>query len=163
MPTANQNIGRFMIGVGALIMHSKTKKILVTKRDGTDFQKGAWEFIYGRIDQFEELEAGLRREVMEETGINDLKIKKLQRVWHFHRGKIPTADNEIYGFTFICETETEKVKLSREHNQYKWVTPKQALELIKIDGIKKDIELLIKNSQKLKIHLSNKEEKIKTY
>jgi len=164
MAKKNAHIGSFMVAAGAIIKHSNTNKVLVLKREDTDHLKNKWELMYGRIDQFEELEEGLKREVIEETGITDLKINKLMRVWHIHRGQEKTADNEIYGFTFLCETNTTKIKLSREHSEYRWVNPEEALKLIETVGIKRDIELYLKTEQKdLKIYVSDVNENIKQY
>ncbi|MGD9129097.1 MAG: NUDIX domain-containing protein [Candidatus Woesebacteria bacterium] len=160
MAKKNTRIGHFMVAAGAIIKNSNTNKILVLKRKDTDHLKNKWEFMYGRIDQFEELEDGLKREVFEETGIKDLKINKLMRIWHIYRGE-KRASNEIYGFTFICETNTNQIKLSREHCEYRWVDPEEAFELIDTIGIKKDLELYFKDSINLKIYLSDINENIK--
>lgn len=139
-----RKIGSFMIGVGAIIERKGTETILLGKRATTEVNHGSWEMIYGRIDHHEELATALKREVFEETGITDLKVKKLNRIWHIYRGN-KHVDTEVYGFTFICETQIEKPTLSHEHSEFRWVTPQEALDLLTIPGIKKDIETYIKN------------------
>ena len=129
-----------MLAAGAVIEHAPTGKILVVKREGTDFQKGIWELNYGRIDQHEELEQGLRREIQEETGLTHITIKKLLRVWHFYRGqKLP--ENELYGFTFYCQTDDDQVRLSAEHSEFRWVTVEEGINLITEVGIRQDLEV----------------------
>lgn len=46
-----QDIGRFIVGVGAIIKHPTQNKILITQRDKTDFEAEAWQLMYGRINQ----------------------------------------------------------------------------------------------------------------
>jgi len=147
-------IGRFMVGVGALIEHEATGLILVAKRDRANYNKGTWEITYGRIDQFEELEDGLRREVQEEVGITQLEVKRILRVWHFYRGQ-KSAETEIFGLTYHCVVPTQTVTLSDEHSEYRWVTPAEALQMIEVAGIKQDLEFFIKNKQNTLTAISN--------
>ena len=160
----NEKIGRFMFGAGAVIEHPTEAKILIAKRAHTDHANGSWEIIYGRVDNHEELEAGLKREVFEETGLKNLKIKKVLRLWHFYRGD-KTAGNEIYGVTFICQADDDQVTLNQEHSEYRWVTPEEAADAITVKGINHDAILYLEylKNQDLKISLSNTQETITTY
>lgn len=137
--TAENPVGRFMVAVGAIIELQNTGKILVLKRNSNlDWHGGEWEIHYGRIAQFEDLESSLKREAREETGLTDVQIIKPLTVWHIFRGS-KKAENELIGITFYCQTKTEKITLSDEHTEYRWVNPIEALKLIKIEGVKKDV------------------------
>lgn len=141
-------VGHFMVAVGAIIQLKSSNKILVIHRSNNqDWQPSHWEIIYGRIDQHEDLTAGLRREVQEETGISDLKIGHLLTHWHIYRGA-KSPENEVIGVTFLAETSQEKIKLSDEHDSYQWVEPQQAVDMITVDGIKRDVLAYIKNLSK---------------
>lgn len=148
--TATNPVGRFMVAVGGIIEHSKTGKILVIQRAANlDWQPGQWEVCYGRIDQFEDAETGLKREMKEELGLTDLTIKQIISCWHIYRGP-KKAENELIGITYYCTTDTNSITLSNEHSAFNWVTPEEALQLIQVDGIRKDIErylVLKKNTQ----------------
>ena len=136
-----------MVAVGALIVHEKTDKILVVQRAGSqDWHPNEWEITYGRIDQHEDPESGLRREVLEEIGITDLAIQSVLRVWHMYRGP-EIAENDLIGITFVCTTSTMEIRLSHEHRAQRWVSPQEALELISVEGIRKDIETYILSRQ----------------
>ncbi len=151
----SSDIGRFMFGVGALIQYKETDKILILKRASrpADFNKNQWELLYGRKAQFEELTTTLSREIKEEIGFDNIKIKKILRTWHFFRGK-KEADKEILGITFWCQTDQKEVVLSDEHTEYQWVTPSEALELISVEGIQNDIKMFIEHRKTLKSALS---------
>ncbi len=136
-------VGRFMVAVGALIIHDVSKKILIVQRASSqDWHPNEWEITYGRIDQHENPEDGLRREVSEEIGIKDLSIHSILRVWHMYRGP-EIAENDLIGITYVCSTLQTDVKISHEHQAFRWVTAQEALEFISVEGIRKDIETYI--------------------
>jgi 8-oxo-dGTP pyrophosphatase MutT (NUDIX family) len=137
-------VGRFMVAVGAIIVQRDSEKILVSQRASSqDWHPNEWEISYGRIDQHEDPETGLRREMFEELGLTDLSVKNILRVWHIYRGPV-LAENDLIGITFVCSTASKEIRLSNEHQAYKWVKPEEALDLIKIEGIRKDVEAYIK-------------------
>lgn len=141
--TKENPVGRFMVAAGGVIELKKTGKILLIKRSGDlDWHPGEWEIGYGRIDQYEDVETGLRREIYEELGVRDIEIVKVTNVWHIYRGS-RKAENELIGITFHCRTSTECVRLSKEHSQYCWVRPEEGIALVTNNGIKKDIEKFI--------------------
>ncbi len=136
---SDQKIGRFMVAVGMVLEQRETGKILVQQR-ASNFQTGEWEIPYGRIDQFEEIQQAIARELQEETGLTAVKPMRLLRVWHFFRGP-ESAETELYGFTFHCQTSETDTVLSDEHSAARWVTPKEAIALIQLPGIRADVEL----------------------
>lgn len=157
-----RKIGRFMIAAGAVIEHVPSGRVLVVKREETDFHQGIWEINYGRIDQHEELEAGLRREIQEETGITDITMKKILRVWHFYRGeRLP--ENEVYGFTFHCQTTTDQVQLSPEHSAYQWVSVAEGIKLISEPGIRQDLEVFQTYRQQPGLVVADLQRKLQPY
>jgi len=137
--TKQNPVGRFMVAVGAVIENQDTGKILLIQRSATlDWHKSEWEIDYGRLDQFEDPLVGLKREIFEEVGITDLRPQQIIRVWHMDRGP-KTAENDLIGITYYCLTTQTQVVLSDEHQQYAWVNPAEALELVKIEGIREDL------------------------
>lgn len=130
-----------MVAVGAVIELGNTGKILINQRGSDqDWQPNEWEITYGRIDQFEGLDNALKREVEEEVGIENLEVLSVLTAWHIFRGSEKNAQNELIGITYHCRTRTENVRLSSEHSAYKWVLPEEALNLVSVDGIRRDIE-----------------------
>lgn len=143
--TQTNPVGRFMVAVGAIITLKGTNKILVIRRANTqDWHPNEWEILYGRIDQFEDLPTGLRREAKEETGLTDLKIGPILTHWRIYRGR-KSAHNEVIGLTFECETTQDKVKLSFEHSEYQWIEPEKAVDLIKVEGIRADVQTYLQS------------------
>ena len=139
--------GKFNVVVGALIEHKASGKILLIKRsDKADFTPGIWEYAMGRVKQFEGPLAGLKREEKEETGL-DAEIIKPVNIFHLFRGEEKTADNELIGIVYWCASQSDQVKLSGEHTEYKWLEPPAALELVSHEGVKKDIAALMREKK----------------
>ncbi|MBN1263119.1 MAG: NUDIX domain-containing protein [Candidatus Pacebacteria bacterium] len=135
--------GRFQVSMGAIIEHPTEDKILLLKRNlKADFSPGIWEEITGRIDQHEDPYEGLKREVMEEAGI-EIEVIKPLTIFHLYRGKkIP--ENELVGIIFWCKAKSEKVEISGEHTEFRWLSPEEALRLVDHEGVKNDIEAYIR-------------------
>ena len=137
------NEGRFMVAVGAIVQNTTTNKILLVQRsDKADFEPGTWEFITGRMKQFEEPQDALKREIKEEVNL-DVEVIKPFTIFHIFRAE-KVAEKEIIGIVYWCKTDSEDVTLSPEHQDYKWVTASEALEIIKHPGVKEDIKTFIK-------------------
>lgn len=135
-------VGRFMVAVGAVITNSSGKILLIKRSQKLDWHPGEWEILYGRIAQHEDPQAGLTREVAEELGIT-VEAGSPLTCWHIYRGHEQTIENDLIGITFTATTDKTEVKLSDEHEEYRWVTPSQALELVVVDGIRRDINAFI--------------------
>jgi len=146
--TAQNPVGHFMVATGAVIEYQNSGKILIIKRNSKeDWHGETWEIPYGRMDQFETPETGLTREVTEETGLSSIKILKLLTAWHIFRGP-EKVENELVGITYHCQSETEAVQLSAEHTAFRWVSPQEALNLITVEGIRRDVQAFIAEKKK---------------
>ena len=99
--------------VKALIQY-KNKFLLLKKKD---FIGGEYELPGGRKDLQENDESALKREVKEETGL-DIKIIKLLNSWSLD---LPEKGIHLDGKTYLCESYSDKVKISDEHSGYIWV------------------------------------------
>lgn len=132
-----------MIGIGAIIEHSRSGKILLLHRvPSIDFAGNQWDDVGGRMRQFETPEETLLREVREETGLSDVRILKPIDVSHYFRGD-KSAENEMIVITYWCETSSNKVILSPEHDNYRWVSPEEALALIEDPPLKRNVQRFI--------------------
>jgi 8-oxo-dGTP diphosphatase len=104
----------------------KNGKLLIVKRDPANVQKpGTWEIPGGRLEIGENPYDGLKRELIEETGLDIETICPIN-VRHFTRtdGQIVTL------FIFLCKPLTEKITLSSEHTDYEWIEVDKAREKI---------------------------------
>lgn len=111
---------------------------------------GHWEFAKGHVEPEEDEEKTVRREVFEETGINDLKIipgfkKYIKYFFRQYPEKISLRDlkNKKSGWIFklvtffIAETKTKDIKLSPEHIGYVWLPIDEAIKKTTFKNSKK--------------------------
>ena len=135
--------GKFMIGIGAIIEHSRSGKILLLHRaPSIEFASDQWDDVGGRMHQFETPEETLHREVKEETGLSSVNIVKPIDVSHYFRGE-KNADNEMIVITYWCTTPSDEIILSTEHDDYRWVFPEEAISLIDDPHLKRNIRRYI--------------------
>ena len=113
--TALQKIGNNKDVSVAFIF--KNDKLLIGLRNYTpDKWKSisVWTAPGGRCDGGETLETTLRREILEEVGINDLKIIK-------YLGSVPGAKEGDFVFVFKAETSQEpKLMELEKFSEWKW-------------------------------------------
>lgn len=102
----------------AVIGPSKT--LLILRRSQSHPQKpGEWDLIGGLWEKDANFSDSLIREAQEEAGI-DLKQIKIADVLHFDKN---TNDQSVYiSLLYTAKTTSEDVKLSFEHDSFRWVT-----------------------------------------
>ena len=148
----------FEKSVGAVVFRKEDNKI---KYLLLHYETGHWDFPKGHTEKGESDEETLRREVEEETGIDDIKIipnfSKLIRYFYRARGsekeerkrdnrKNLIAKKVIY---YIAQTGTGKVTLSFEHIGYKWLDYNEASKKITYEKSKKVLDAANEYLQKL--------------
>jgi len=98
-----------------------TQNIFLINEEGEllllQHSSGKWLLVGGRLNASEQWENGLRREVVEETGITEFSVEGVLQVDYWeHKGL------HQYGVFFYGKTKKEnEVILSGEHISYKWV------------------------------------------
>jgi 8-oxo-dGTP pyrophosphatase MutT (NUDIX family) len=103
----------FIVSQNAVI-RSPEGKILLLRHKG-----GLWLLPGGRLEADEGVLTGLRREIKEETGLENFNIicALTLDVWNGAE-HCPT-----YGVTFLCTTDHPgPITLSDEHTSYRWIT-----------------------------------------
>ncbi len=149
--------GRFLVAVGAMIEHAESGRILLLKRSAdVAFLPGVWEDIGGRLKQFEEPEHALRREVREESGL-EIEIVRPINIFHLFHGE-RNAENEMIIITYWCRCHSEHVVLSDEHSAYRWLPPQEALRLAEHEGVRSDLEAFLAELARDKGHGYRKED-----
>lgn len=114
----------------------KDKKILILRRTSTeDVFKEEWDIPGGKIEFGEEPEKALEREIKEEAGIK-VKVLKPLRIWTFFKENKKT---QVVGITLLCKYKSGKIKLSKEHDDYRWIKPDEIGKYKIHEGIKKDV------------------------
>ncbi len=125
------------ISAGAVVFRKEDNEIYYLL---LHYKSGHWDFPKGHIEEGEKEKETVKREVKEETGIEDIKIIEGFREWikYVFRSTYDLDENEkskalwifkIVTF-YLAETKTKKVKISFEHLGYKWLSYDEALEQV---------------------------------
>lgn len=103
-----------------------------------------WGFVKGNIEENESMEQTTLRELEEETGIKDGSfVKGFREEEHYTYKKEKKLVFKTVVF-FLIETKTKDVKISSEHENFKWCGYEEAVELLKYENSKKLIEKALK-------------------
>lgn len=104
----------------------KNKKILIIKRHRKQkVVPGEWEMVGGKVGMEENLEQGLLREIKEETNL-DCSIERLLYATDHN-----IEDNKkVVILLYLCKPLSEKIMISHEHEDYKWVDKKEFREIV---------------------------------
>lgn len=81
-----------------------------------------WQLPGGKLRCGECWQDGLRREILEETGLDDVKIVRVLYADNWF-----TQTHDYYRTYFLCTTISNTVQLSRDHIAYRWIKPSDDL------------------------------------
>ena len=118
------------------VIFDMNDKFLVLKYSGVygAKTKDKWTFPSGRLEPNENYEEALKREVKEETGL-DVDV-----VYQFFSSIITTVDGKkVLTVIYLCRPSGKKIKLCKEHTEYKWVNTKELKKMKLINPIMVEI------------------------
>lgn len=109
---------KFGVAVKGIIRRSDGKILIVKRSDGDDHAPGLWETVGGGMDERTTPQEALRREIMEEVGLN-VEVREPFNVFSCLK------DNGEFkvGITFACDYDSGEVRLSHEHTEFQWINP----------------------------------------
>lgn len=114
------------------ILLKKGDSFLILKNNEKDLSdlKTGWESPGGHLEEGEDIEQALYRELKEETGLTEAKILCPIHSFLFYPGQ----ENSLGGIIYLAEYTTGDVNLdNKEHCAYKWATLD---EIESLDGTK---------------------------
>jgi 8-oxo-dGTP diphosphatase len=124
-PVRNFTAAKAFIVYGGRILYLREAGSYI---DGS--QVGRYDISGGRLNPGEDVMDGLKREVMEETGLTlaevfpfkeiDWRVDKGAEVWHIH------------AHFFVAVPSEPHVRLSVDHDDFQWVTPDAAVRTLPI-------------------------------
>lgn len=110
--------------VGALILNEKGELFLMRSHKWRD----RYVVPGGHIELGESLEEALRREIVEETGLDVFDVEFLCFQEFIYDESFWKRRHFIF-FDYVCRTADTEVRLNDEAQAYLWVSPQEALEL----------------------------------
>ena len=152
---------RYELSCGAIIFHIQDNKpqYLLVK------YPRYWGFVKGIVEPGEDEEKTAFREAFEEVGLTDLRFIQGFRKVAVKKFRSP-IDNELIRKEFvflIAQTRQWNVRMSSEHEDFKWASFERALSLIKVRGVKKllaDANLFIEKNFDLNLGILKNEDAI---
>ncbi len=135
-------------GVGIIVLN-KQNKIFVGKRKDNPGDK--WQMPQGGVDEGEDYITAMKRELKEETGIENIKIiKEIEKIYQYElpedlvgiiwKGKYRGQKQKWFITRFLGEEK--EINLNTKHAEFidwKWIEPKLLPEIIV--NFKKDLYL----------------------
>lgn len=127
-------------GIAVKAIIRKDGKILVVKRAENDGHRaGTWETVGGGMDENETPHEALKREIMEECGL-DVEIIEPLNVFSFNKD-----DGEFkVGITFVCDWVGGEVALSEEHSEHEWIEPEYFMQMESVKSLYDEINMYMK-------------------
>ena len=124
---------------------------LMLKRSTKVVFPGMWQCVVGTLDPGEGILKGMKREIKEETGLKGRKMWWLESSAVAYR---PKLDRLLPVAFFAGEVGSEeKIKLSDEHEAYKWVPFLTALRMLRWRtqkiGIAEADQVIVRSDKKL--------------
>lgn len=113
-----------MIVVVKGVIFNEGKVLIVKRANDDEIGGGTWECVGGKIEFGEDLETALEREIKEEVGLH----VTVERTLFATTFKTDPA-RQVIIITYLCRSENNNIKLSKEHIAYLWST-KEQLELL---------------------------------
>lgn len=109
------------VAAKAVIVNEKNQVLLVRESSthDTNTQSGLFGIPGGRLEIGEMYEDGLIREVREETGL-EVVIGQPFYIGEWHP-IIKGVKHQIIAIFTVCKAKVTEVKLSEEHDDYRWV------------------------------------------
>lgn len=120
------------------MIREKSAGAIVFKREGENIKylilqrnPKYWDLPKGNIEKGEKEEDTVKREVAEETGLKEIRIipgfKEKEHYFYRLEGKLVSKDVVF----FVAESNTDEVKISKEHEGYEWLSFDDAIKKVK--------------------------------
>lgn len=106
---------KFEVVVG--VVKCQKRGFLLVRRSDNESMSGTWEFGGGVVEKNEGLEQAVKREMDEET---NLSVDIVERGDHYFDEYSKGGNLKLHPFLLEVD-EDDKVELSHEHDEYKWL------------------------------------------
>lgn len=114
-------------------------EFLLLKRASNEKYPDLWQMVTGSIDNESAHQTALR-EIKEETCLTPIKLWVVPNINSFYS---PEKDIIIMIPVFaVLVNENQKVIISEEHSEYKWVKREEAIKLLAWPGQRKSVEII---------------------
>ncbi len=129
---------KHIVAITALIKNKSKDRFLVIKRNQNEIAyPGKWAFPGGKVEKGQNILETLKREILEEVGLEIEDYKRFLKDYTFIR---PDGHN-VVGFCFEVIVKSEDVKISEDFEDFKWITPGKLSNLNYIEGMEEEVNI----------------------
>ena len=147
-----QNVEKTVNAAAGVIMRigdNNRTEVLLIQRASDDHWPLHWEFPRGKCDKpiGEDLIHCMKREVKEETGLDVIPVEKID----VHEYLADGGKRKTFCHNYLCmlKNPDQKVKLSKEHDSFKWITEMGEVELMVMPEQKKTLEKIFHSDRSI--------------
>lgn len=130
---------KHIVAVSAIIRNKTGDRVLVVKRGRNEVAyPGKWAFPGGKVERGQTVTDALKREIMEEVGL------EIEDNWSFlndYTFMRPDGHN-VVGMNFLARAKTDNVRLSGDFEDFRWVTPEEFESLDCIEGMREEVRMV---------------------
>ena len=120
----------FYIGIKAAIVNNNKALIVADPRFS------GYDLPGGKIDEGEDIEQALKRELKEELGLKDFKLGEL--IYAFPRHDYHVEGTSIMLIFYIATTSVSNIALNDEHSEFKWIDKYDLKDLVRENKLRND-------------------------
>lgn len=142
-------------GIIMRVNEDDTKQVLLIQRAADDHWPNHWEFPRGKCDhgKSENLISCSKREIKEETGLS-VRVLTLIDTFQYLADK-GTRLTTCYNYLCKMEPEGQEIKLSKEHQDYKWISEVGQAEMLVLPDQKRTIEKALNDDRPISTYPDN--------
>ncbi len=116
-------------------------EFLLLKRSPEQYYPNIWQMVSGKIKENETAYNAALREIKEETNLAPEKFWVAPTINSFYS---PDKDYICLLPVFAAKVNYDsEIIISKEHTEYKWLSPEEAKNLLAWDGQKKSVDVIV--------------------
>ncbi len=129
---------KHIVAITAVIKNESGDRILIAKRSANEIAfPGKWAFPGGKSEKGQTILETLKREVLEEVGLEIKDTKTFLKDFTFVR---PDGHNVI-GLCFLVTAKPGEIKIGKDFDEYAWVTAEELGNYDTITGMDEEVTL----------------------
>ena len=128
------NKGIFSLTAKAVVLNGKDEVLLIKRHKDDHHGAGKWDLPGGNLEPEENVIEGIEREIKEEIGV-EVKIETVLLIHDFEKKynreiKINGRSDMLNGkgIRLLAYCDANEIELSHEHEEYEWVSLKEAAD-----------------------------------